>query len=128
MDEQVDEHGRLVVARGRKYVVVCAQLASGRYPAADFLAACCKKWPNEASRLSAKFKRFSRHGQVLDEHSFHKLDDDIWQFRSGIFRVLCYIEEGKVILTHGFKKQSKKTPRRELSRAAAIRGEDRARA
>ncbi|MFP3937085.1 MAG: type II toxin-antitoxin system RelE/ParE family toxin [Phycisphaerae bacterium] len=127
MDVEVDQHGREIVAKGPKYVIVCAKRRSGRSPAADFLTECATKWPNEADKFEARFRRLAMHGQIADYHTYHKLDSDIWQIRSGSLRILHYIEGNTLVLTHGFKKQSQKTPRGEIDRAVRIREEDRSR-
>ena len=42
-------------------------------------------------------------------------------FGSDIFRVFCFFDEGKIIvLLSGFKKKSKKTPKKEIEKAKAL--------
>lgn len=62
--------------------------------------------------------------------SFKKLTHEIWEFRAesgGIqFRMLAFWhrkspEKPRVVVTHGFKKKTTKTPKSEISRAIRIR-------
>ena len=65
----------------------------------------------------------------MDKDLFKKLDDtDIWEFRTlykGIqYRLLAFWDtdaETLVIATHGFVKKTKKTPRKEINKAEAVR-------
>ncbi len=65
----------------------------------------------------------------VDKDLFKKLEDtDIWEFRTlykGIqYRLLAFWDtesETLVVATHGFIKKTQKTPRKEISKAEAIR-------
>ena len=46
------------------------------------------------------------------------------QFGSEIFRIFCFFDKGKlVVVTSGFQKKSKKTPKKEIERAIKIKQE-----
>ncbi|MCH5172843.1 MAG: type II toxin-antitoxin system RelE/ParE family toxin [Bacteroidales bacterium] len=65
----------------------------------------------------------------MDKDLFKKLENtDIWEFRTlfkGIqYRLLAFWDteaETLVVATHGFIKKTQKTPRKEISKAEAIR-------
>lgn len=52
--------------------------------------------------------------------------ENIWEcrvaFGSNAYRILCFFADNSiVVLTHGFMKKSRKTPRSEIERAEALR-------
>ena len=60
-----------------------------------------------------------------DTEVSHKVDreHDIWQFTRGGVRVLWFYDDGRLmILSHGFQKETRKTPERELGRARRAKG------
>ena len=59
---------------------------------------------------------------------FKHLDDGIYEIRieykSDIYRIFSFFDEGRlIILLHGIKKKTQKTPRKELDRAKELRRE-----
>ncbi len=70
--------------------------------------------------------------QTNDVSFFKKLQNDIWEFRTGYsglqIRLLAFWDKicnhrTLVIATHGFFKKSKKTPAKEINKAAILRKE-----
>lgn len=68
---------------------------------------------------------------IVDKDLFKKLDDsNIWEFRT-LFNGICYRlfafwdtkEQALVVATHGIVKKTEKTPKKEISKAEAIRQE-----
>lgn len=58
------------------------------------------------------------HGTRLGENIAKHLDEDIWELRPGNNRVLFfYYKDNTFVLLHHFRKKTKKTPKREISRA-----------
>lgn len=61
--------------------------------------------------------------EEIPESYFKKLSgvENIWecraQFGNNSFRILCFFDESKVVLTHGFVKKTRRTPKAELERA-----------
>jgi len=61
--------------------------------------------------------------EVIPKSYFKKLSgaEDIWecrvQFGGNSYRILCFFDETKVVLTHGFVKKTRRTPKSELERA-----------
>ena len=59
---------------------------------------------------------------------FKHLEDGIYEirieYRSDIYRIFSFFDDGKlVILLHGFQKETRKTPRKEIERAKKLRSE-----
>lgn len=66
--------------------------------------------------------------QVKDPKIFKKLNKDIWEFRcksnGNQYRLFAFFDKRKdtlIVSTHGIKKKSQKTPKKELKKAEAIR-------
>lgn len=67
----------------------------------------------------------------MDNELFKKLrDTDFWEFRTLFngtkYRLLAFWDteqNSMVVATHGFKKESQKTPQKEIERAKALRAE-----
>ncbi len=68
-------------------------------------------------------------GEIVDSEIFKKLEDsDIWEFRirygSDAYRIFSFWDtdsETLVITTHGFRKKTQKTPKKEIKKAEEIR-------
>jgi len=62
---------------------------------------------------------------AIPERYLKKLTSDIWecriQFGGNIFRILCFFDGPDVVLTHGFQKKTRKTPRTEIEKAESNR-------
>ncbi len=65
--------------------------------------------------------------EIIPVHYFSKMvgTDEIWECRaklgSNIYRVFAFWDEGKIILTHGLVKKTRKTPKNEIERAEIYR-------
>ena len=72
-----------------------------------------------------QYKQVTRYIQLLEDNGTNLptdvvkyLGDDIWELRPGFNRVLFfYYDNGTYILLHHFRKQTQKTPRREIDQA-----------
>ncbi len=91
--------------------------SSGKMPAKKYLESLVKE---DRFRLEALFERMATFGKVKNKEKFRKLEDEIWEFKSGQHRLLCFQVSNRWILTHGFLKKSGKTPRKEIERAIVI--------
>ena len=76
-----------------------------------------------------QFNQISLHIQLLQDNGTRlpkditkHLDDDIWELRPGNNRVLYFYHKNNTfVLLHQFRKNTQKTPRREISRAKSER-------
>lgn len=110
-----------VVYQGRRRRIECAVRPNGQMPALDFYKSLPLK---EQAKLDFLFRLLGEEGQIWNKHRFKKLGGHIWEFKRDQIRMLCFFgEEGTVILSHGFRKKSPRTPRGEIERASRIRDE-----
>ena len=73
-------------------------------------------------QISFYIDLLAQNGTNLSENIIKHLEEDIWKLRPGNNRVFYfYYWENHVVLPHHFRKNSQKTPKRELSRAKAER-------
>jgi phage-related protein len=110
-----------VLKRGPCAVVAYACRLNWNRPAKDYIENLQQQ---DQATLARYFKQIADTGRIINKERFRKLRGKIWEFKvhPGI-RVLCF-QQGKFwLLTHGFKKQSGKTPPKEIERAEDIRNE-----
>lgn len=69
----------------------------------------------------ALFRRYADLGQIWNKQQFNHEGDGIYAFKPGNHRFVCFLRERDAIVTHGYKKQGDKMPRREFARAIEIR-------
>ena len=75
----------------------------------------------DQKKIIALLQRAAEHGTPTNTEKFKKLEDNIWEFKSFQVRILCALEERKVIiLTHGFIKKKDKAPPNEIARAKEL--------
>jgi len=107
----------------KEYQVFFFEKEKGAYPAEDFINSLDVK-------LSAKVYRIlgmiEINGPELREPYSKHLDDGIFEVRArvgtNLARVLYFFYAGKhVIVTHGFRKKTQKTPQPEIERAKEYR-------
>ena len=70
-----------------------------------------------------QLKQISLYIQSLEDNGT-RLNDDIWELRTGNNRVLYlyfYFKDDTFVLLHQFRKKTQKTPKREIERAKAER-------
>ena len=78
------------------------------------------------SKFAVLFDRLANHGKIYNENKFKHLEgsNQIFEFKVNNTRVFSFFFFGKrVILTHGFIKKSRKTPKREIKRAENFKKE-----
>ncbi len=85
----------------------------------EFLSSQPPNLETNRDKLIALLDHVSEKGpQRLPEDICHKISDEIWQFTKGRLRLAWFYDEGKLIIcTHGFMKQTQKTPKSEIHRA-----------
>jgi phage-related protein len=92
----------------------------------DFLEELTKDDQGEAARTWALFERTADHGPPKDETKckfIKAIKGFEFKTRGGV-RVMAFWDEDQVIVcSHAFVKQSKKTPKTQLTRAKELRDE-----
>lgn len=87
----------------------------------DFLAGLEANLHKDRDRMLALFERVAEHGVPENTDISHQIQGKIYEFIQGRLRVLWFYDEGRtVICTGGFIKKSRKTPRREITRAIEV--------
>jgi phage-related protein len=124
MEQQVDEHGRAIVATGCACRIVCAVTRNGKSPAADFLDDLKRNDVHNLGKFAARFLRLADNPRIQNEKQFKKICGRIWEFKVSHYRIVCFQDGPDWVLTHGFVKKQQKWPKTELPRAERIRDED----
>ena len=81
----------------------------------------------EELKLIKLFELMLDRGNIFNKEKFRNLrgSDGIFEFKSDAHRILCFILKGyypkSFILTHGFKKEKGKTPKKEINKAEQIK-------
>lgn len=76
------------------------------------------------SKLVAVCTRLAESAGLMPCSFFRHLDGPIWEVKALQTRMPCFRDGAAVVLTHGFKTQTQKTPRREIDKAVAIMKND----
>jgi phage-related protein len=120
-NEPVIDFREDVLKRGPCAIVAYARRLNGNRPAKDYIENLQRQ---DQATLARSFKQLADTGRIINKERFRKLRGKIWEFKvhPGI-RVLCFQQGKSWLLTHGFKKQSGKTPPKEIERAEDIRNE-----
>lgn len=91
--------------------------ANGKQPVREWL----KALPVEDRKIIGNDLKTAQFGWPLGMPLIRKLDADLWEVRSRlhnrIVRVVFTVDEGKMILLHGFIKKSQKIPASDLKLA-----------
>lgn len=100
-------------------------LPSGRVPVEDYLDGLDIKLRAKTLRTILLLQKY---GPMLREPESKHLSDGIFELRTtfggNTGRVLYFFfHEGKVVITHGFVKKSRKTPKEEIDRAKRYRAD-----
>lgn len=71
--------------------------------------------------------RLAQAGPLRNGEMFKPLRDDLFEIKTGRLRIVCFqTDNQEIICTHGFFKNSRKTPDAELKHGRYLRGEFRA--
>lgn len=70
-------------------------------------------------RILKHLDLFGKYGFNLPSKYLKKLDQNLWELRPGNIRLLLGIARTKnlIVIVHGFKKQTQKTPKKEIETA-----------
>ena len=106
------------------YSVDFYQTSSGHSDVFEFLEDLRTK-AHSSKDARIQYKQVARYIQLLEDNGTNLptdvvkyLGDDIWELRPSFNRVLFfYYDNGTYILLHHFRKQTQKTPRREIDKA-----------
>jgi len=100
--------------------------SGGNQPVRDWL----KELPREDRKIIGEDLKTVQFGWPLGMPLIRKLDSDLWEVRSRLYsriaRVIFTVDEGKMVLLHGFIKKSQRTPASDMKlakqRLATLRG------
>lgn len=108
----------------KKRIVVFYRSASGTCPVKDFLDSL----PGQVAQKIVWVLRLVEEVELVPPQYFTKLagTEEIWECRislgSNTYRILCFFSDASsVVLTNGFVKKTRKTPRCEIEKAEASR-------
>ena len=97
--------------------------SSGKCPVEEFFDSLSSKAAQKVTWVLQLFEEL----ETIPEKYLKKLTNDIWecriQFGGNIYRVLCFFDSSVVLLTHGFQKKTRKTPRNEIEKAKSYRSD-----
>lgn len=81
-------------------------------------------YPRDHRKLNRYIEYFSISGEIKDEDKFKHLQNYLYEFKTDNLRIFCLLMPGvqpkTIILNHYYKKQSKKTPSKEINKAQKI--------
>lgn len=136
--------GRICFGRGAGALIEGARIVSEAdgsddwdTPALDFINSLMAENSDDNKRrladLHVRLNRFSRQGEASIPDDVRELRGPIWEIKAGDVRLLFFhvdappadqCHQKTIRLTHGFIKQTVKTPQHEIVRAEWIRRED----
>ena len=99
------------------------ELPSGNCPVAEYLSTLSKE--SDLPYIIRIFSLAEEYGYELQRPHSAPLRDKILELRvstkSGTFRFLYFFDNRKIIITHGFKKKTRKVPNRQIEKAIEYR-------
>lgn len=109
----------------REYNTIFYETADGKIPAKEYLLSLDY---DMRAKMIRTLEMLQRNGPALREPYSKELEDGIFELRakfgSNISRLLFFYDEGKlVLLTNGFVKKDRKTPRQEIELAKVYRAD-----
>jgi len=85
------------------------------------------KYPRDHRKLNRYIEYFGISGEIKDEEKFKHLQNNLYEFKTDNLRIFCLLMPGvkpkTIILNHYYKKQTKKTPSKEINKAQKIADE-----
>ena len=115
---------RRLAYKGSKLTIAYAREQSGRFPGEEFFNGLTEL---DKAKLMAIFRIFCETGRGANPEKFGTLGNGMFEFKSFQIRMpfaYAKVEQGMVLLTHGFIKKGNKVPKSEIERAWRIFKED----
>lgn len=127
--------GRPVLEQGRHHVIEAAFDSLGAWPSLEYLSEYEKgnrRQRQAYADVLIRLEDFAHTGTLIIPRELNELRDGLWEIKVGKIRLPFYYTPaparcGTVRITHGFTKNTDRTPLREIDRASGIRREDRKR-
>lgn len=112
---------RLLLEGHYRVLAVCS--GRGDCQLLEFLNQLEGNFINQADRMLNRLEVTAHQGPSRNPEICRKIGQEIWEFREGRLRVLWFHGEREeiIVCSHGFFKQSQKTPRIEKNRALDCR-------
>ncbi len=112
---------RLLLEGNYRVLAVCS--GRGDCQLLEFLNQLEGDFSDQAARMYHRLEETARQGPSRRQEICRKIGQEIWEFREGKLRVLWFYGEREeiIVCSHGFFKQSQKTPRIEKNRALDCR-------
>ncbi len=108
----------------RLYKILLYEDARGNSPLANFIAELDRKAPTDkaARNLLKKFyysvELLRQNGTRCGEKFTKQIDGKLWELRPDDYRVFFFMWNGNhIVLLHGFRKTSNRTPNLEIEKA-----------
>lgn len=103
----------------KEYCVEFYQAEGGKQPAKEFISELDH---HTRAKIMAMIVMLQKNGPEMREPYSKHLDDGLFELRASagslsIRMIFFYGDDGKIILTNGFLKKTRKTPLKELRRA-----------
>jgi phage-related protein len=107
---------------GGARTIEAAVLASGGMPAKEFVESLGE---GDQAKVYALFRMFGDTGKITNPEKFKRIEGtEFYEFKSFQIRMPCFfMPSGRVVVTHGFKKQKDRIPNAEMNRARRIKAE-----
>jgi Phage derived protein Gp49-like (DUF891) len=123
--------GRTTYQTGPCHIVEAARDRDGVEQADAFLEGLLRGKPKDRNLLSdllVRFEDYCRTGKLETPRELRPLRDELWEIKGGKARMPFFkLKDSKaaaIRLTHGFIKNTNKTPRKEIDKGIAILRED----
>ena len=92
--------------------------ATGRCPAGEFLDGVT---PGERAKLDVIFQLLGDRGHLRNRTKFKKLQDSIWEVKSGQIRIFCFFHSSQLILVFAVRKKADAHARKDIRKAIDMR-------
>ena len=108
-----------ILAKGPRATVEFAVRRNGQMEAKEWLDSQPER---TLASFGVFFERLVQVGRIRNETQFRNLQDDVWEFKRKIHRLLCVRIGNRYMLTHRIKKAggSGKCPAAEIAHAESI--------
>ncbi len=108
--------------QGQSFTIYAACDARGDCELVEFLDGLGANLQGDGDHMLELLERVSSNGPRRNTDICHQIQDDVWEFIKGRLRVLWFYDKGRIVVcTHGFVKNSRKTPKAEIAKAARIK-------